>query len=164
MSQEFRVGHGLDLHRLEIKEGENFVTLGGVKIEHYKSIIAHSDGDVLIHALVDALLGSIAMGDIGTYFPPSDEKWKNANSAIFLSHVVNLLEEKNARIFNIDATIICEKPKLLPYRNKIVENLGRMLKIDVSRINLKGKTNEKLGYLGREEAIGAEVVCLIKLG
>lgn len=164
MNQEIRCGNGFDAHRFcpEKSEG-NSIILGGVNIPFLQKIEAHSDGDVLIHALVDALLGSIGEGDIGMCFPPSDMKWKNANSKIFLTHANNLLKNKNGRINNIDITVICEKPHLSNYRSQISSNLAEILEITEDRINIKATTTEKMGFTGRGEGIAVQAMVTITI-
>jgi 2-C-methyl-D-erythritol 2,4-cyclodiphosphate synthase/2-C-methyl-D-erythritol 4-phosphate cytidylyltransferase/2-C-methyl-D-erythritol 2,4-cyclodiphosphate synthase len=136
--------------------------LGGVAIPFEKGEIAHSDGDVLIHALIDALLGASGAGDIGTFFPPSDEQWKDASSLDLLNIVWEKLCGEGWSIVNIDCVVSCEKPAVLPFRDKIRETLARALDVELSRIFLKGKTGEGIGTIGRGEAVEAVVVCLIK--
>jgi 2-C-methyl-D-erythritol 4-phosphate cytidylyltransferase / 2-C-methyl-D-erythritol 2,4-cyclodiphosphate synthase len=163
--KEVRSGIGFDAHRFcDSKDvSKSQIILGGVKIDFDKKIEAHSDGDVLIHALVDALLGCIGEGDIGLHFPPSDEKWKNANSEIFLLHVKKLLQNKNAVINNIDITVICEKPKISQQRIKIKENLSKMLEISENRVNIKATTTERMGFTGRGEGIAVQAIATILL-
>ncbi|MDD5973036.1 MAG: 2-C-methyl-D-erythritol 2,4-cyclodiphosphate synthase [Spirochaetales bacterium] len=151
-----RIGQGFDLHRM--KEGRPLM-LGGIEIESDKGEDAHSDGDVLIHALIDALLGSKALGDIGTYFPPSDMKYKNMDSKLLLKETLKL---SKFEIINIDCNIILQRPKLGPHILKIRESLASLLNIDVSNISVKAKTAEHiLGELGSGDAIAAEVTLLI---
>ena len=151
-----RIGQGFDLHRM--KEGRPLM-LGGIEIESDKGEDAHSDGDVLIHALIDALLGSKALGDIGTYFPPSDMKYKNMDSKLLLKKTLKL---SKFEIINIDCNIILQRPKLGPHILKIRESLASLLNIDVSNISVKAKTAEHiLGELGSGDAIAAEVTLLI---
>jgi 2-C-methyl-D-erythritol 2,4-cyclodiphosphate synthase/2-C-methyl-D-erythritol 4-phosphate cytidylyltransferase/2-C-methyl-D-erythritol 2,4-cyclodiphosphate synthase len=153
-----RVGIGRDLHRLG--EGRPFI-LGGVEIPFNKGEIAHSDGDVLIHALIDALLGASGVGDIGAFFPPSDAQWKDASSLDLLNIVWGKLCGRWG-IVNIDCVVSCEKPAVLPYREQIRDTLACTLGVDSSRIFLKGKTGEGIGNIGRGEAVEAVVVCLIE--
>ncbi len=158
---EIRVGIGFDIHRLE--EGKELV-IGGVKIPYEKGWIAHSDGDIFFHALTDALLGAIGYGDIGQLFPDSDKKWEGADSSIFLKEAYRIVKEKGYSIVNIDGYIILQKPKLLPYRKKIIENTAKILDIDVTRIFIKGKTFEKIGEIGEGKAGMCEVVVLLRKG
>ncbi|MFC1659150.1 bifunctional 2-C-methyl-D-erythritol 4-phosphate cytidylyltransferase/2-C-methyl-D-erythritol 2,4-cyclodiphosphate synthase [Pseudomonadota bacterium] len=163
---DIRVGQGFDAHRFSdenIGNKDNKIFLGGINIPHEKNIKAHSDGDVLIHSLVDAMLGAIGEGDIGYYFPPSDKKWKNANSRIFLEFANKKISEKNYKISNIDITVICEKPRISKYKEEIRNNLADILKINVERINIKGTTTEKMGFTGRGEGIAVQsVISVIK--
>ncbi|MDR1231284.1 MAG: 2-C-methyl-D-erythritol 2,4-cyclodiphosphate synthase [Spirochaetaceae bacterium] len=154
-----RIGIGRDLHRLG--EGRRFM-LGGVEIPFAKGEIAHSDGDVLIHALIDALLGASGAGDIGAFFPPSDAQWKDASSLDLLHIVWEKLCGEGWGLVNIDCVVSCEKPALLPHRDQIRETLARALDVDASRVFLKGKTGEGIGSIGRGEAVEAIVVCLLE--
>ena len=151
-----RVGMGYDVHRLV--EGRDLI-LGGVKIEHSLGLLGLSDADVLIHAIMDALLGAAALGDIGKHFPDTDEKYKGISSMKLLEHVKELIEEEGYVIENIDATIIAQKPKLRPYMEEMEENIAKVLKIEKNQINLKATTEEKLGFTGREEGIAAQAIC-----
>jgi 2-C-methyl-D-erythritol 2,4-cyclodiphosphate synthase/2-C-methyl-D-erythritol 4-phosphate cytidylyltransferase/2-C-methyl-D-erythritol 2,4-cyclodiphosphate synthase len=153
-----RIGLGQDLHRLG--EGRHFM-LGGVEIPFEKGEIAHSDGDVLIHAVIDALLGATGSGDIGAFFPSSDDRWKDASSLDLLNIVWGKLNGEGWSIVNIDCVVSCEKPAVLPYREKIRETLARVLGIDAGRIFVKGKTGEGIGSIGRGEAVAAVAVCLL---
>lgn len=153
-----RVGHGYDAHR--------FITgrpliLGGVEIPHDKGLEAHSDGDALIHAICDALLGAAALGDIGTYFPDTDKKFKNIDSRVLLRDVVKHLEEKNYRINNVDATIIAQAPKLLPHIPAMKNCLAKDMNINEDQLNVKATTTERMGFVGREEGVAVHVVSLI---
>lgn len=153
-----RIGHGYDVHRLV--EGRELI-LGGVKIEYEKGLLGHSDADVLTHAVMDALLGSAALGDIGGLFPDTDPKYKGANSLNLLSSVCDLLEGKGYTISNIDVTLVAQKPKIKPYVNRMIENLALACKIDSNRINVKATTEEGLGFTGALDGISAHAVCLI---
>ena len=159
------IGNGFDIHRFNLKkkEGINFIKLGGVDIPYARSLIGHSDADVLLHALTDSILGVINQGDIGTLFPPSDIQWKNSDSSIFLKHASDLLKKENGKINNIDAVIICEKPKILDYSKLMQENIAQILNINSKRISIKGKTSESLGFIGRQEGIAAMVNTSIKM-
>ena len=157
---EFRTGFGYDVHAFE--EGDR-VILGGCSIPHDKSLKGHSDADVLWHALTDALLGTIAAGDIGDHFPPSDEKWRGEPSITFLKHAAALVKEKGGEIVNLDATIICESPKIKPYRDALRENTSAALDLDLSRISIKATTTERLGFEGREEGIAVQACATVKL-
>ena len=156
-----RVGCGFDVHRFGVGE---LVTLCGIDIPFNRSLEGHSDADVGYHALTDALLGAAGKDDIGTYFPPSDARWKDISSDIFLRHAVELLESIGAKIENVDVTIICELPRIGPHRNAMREQVAKCLSIDPGRVNIKGKTTEKLGFLGREEGIAAQAIATIKIG
>ena len=153
-----RIGHGFDVHRLVA--GRKCI-IGGVDIPFKKGLDGHSDADVLLHAICDALLGAAALGDIGKHFPPSDAKFKGIDSRELLRHVVALLKSNNYVVNNIDATVICEAPKLLPYTVQMCANIAADCAIDISQINVKATTTEKLGFTGRGEGIAAEAVCTI---
>ena len=153
-----RCGIGYDLHRLET--GRKLM-VGGIELEFDKGPVGHSDGDVLAHALCDALLGAAGLGDIGTHFPDTDPKWKGANSLLFLEHARKLLEEKRLAIEHVDAVVITEKPKLGPHFPKMREALGRALGVASEKIHLKAKTNEGVDAIGRGEAIAAHVVATL---
>jgi 2-C-methyl-D-erythritol 2,4-cyclodiphosphate synthase len=153
-----RCGIGYDLHRLT--EGRKLI-VGGIELPFDKGPVGHSDGDVLAHALCDALLGAAGLGDIGKHFPDTDPKWKGANSLIFLEHAKKLLEEKKFEISWIDAVVITEKPKLGPHFPKMRETLGRALGISADLVHLKAKTNEGVDAIGRGEAIAAYVIATL---
>jgi len=155
---EIRVGFGFDVHRLEA--GNDFF-LGGIKIEHNKGTIGHSDADVLIHAICDALLGAANLHDIGFHFPDNDPSLKNIDSKILLSRVVTLIAEKGFSIGNIDSTISLQKPKIIKYISSMKTTLASVMQIGVEQISIKATTTEKLGFEGREEGISAYVVALI---
>lgn len=153
-----RIGFGYDSHRFE--EGRRLV-LGGVTIPESPGLKAHSDGDVLIHAVIDALLGAAALGDIGSHFPDSSEEWRGADSAILLAEVVRELFDAGWKVGNIDATVICERPRLRGYVDEIRANLAKILNIDVFCVSVKGKTNEKMDDVGA--GVGIEVHCVALL-
>ncbi len=153
-----RIGQGYDVHIL--KEGHSLI-LGCVNINHYKGTIAHSDGDVLIHAIIDALLGAANLGDIGKIFPDTDDKFKNIDSKILLSETAILIRNNNFEINNIDSTIVLQKPKIAEFIPKMKTELAKALSIEISRISIKVTTTEKLGFEGREEGISAQAICLI---
>jgi 2-C-methyl-D-erythritol 2,4-cyclodiphosphate synthase len=155
----FRTGLGKDLHRLV--EGRRFL-LGGVEIPFHRGPLGHSDGDVLVHAVADAVLGAAGLGDIGELFPDTDPAWKDADSMELLSRCRKRLEEAGWTIINIDCAVTCEKPRILPYRDAIRASLARVMGVDVSAVFVKGKTNEGLGETGRGEAVEALAVCLIQ--
>ncbi len=154
-----RIGIGFDIHRLV--EGRSLL-LGGVKIPSTKGLLGHSDGDVLLHALCDALLGAVGAGDIGSYFPDSDPKWKGASSQIFLEKATELAGRKSLRVENVDAVILAEEPKLGPHRMAIQRSIAQMLRVKDDRINVKAKTMEKLGPIGEGEAMACYVVVLLE--
>jgi 2-C-methyl-D-erythritol 2,4-cyclodiphosphate synthase len=156
-----RCGIGYDLHRLA--EGRKLI-VGGMELPFDKGSVGHSDGDVLAHALCDALLGAAGLGDIGTHFPDTDSKWKAANSLLFLEHARKLLEEKHFVIEHVDAVVITEKPKLGPHFPKMREALARALGVTANHIHLKAKTNEGVDAVGRGEAIAAYVVATLSQG
>jgi len=153
-----RCGIGYDLHRLEA--GRKLI-VGGIELEFDKGPAGHSDGDVVAHALCDALLGAAGLGDIGTHFPDTDPKWKGADSMIFLQHARKLLDEKKLAIEHVDAVVILERPKLGPHFPKMREALGRALGVEPAKIHLKAKTNEGVDAVGRGEAIAAYVVATL---
>jgi len=154
-----RIGHGFDVHRLV--EGRPCI-IGGVMIAHDKGLDGHSDADVLLHAICDALLGAAGLGDIGKHFPPTDNRYKGIDSRTLLQHVVSLLANQAYVVGNIDATVICEAPKLSPHTAQMCLNIAQDCGVDVSQINIKATTTEKLGFTGRGEGIAAEAVCLIE--
>ena len=158
MVAQIRIGQGIDVHAFE--EGD-FVTLAGIKIPHTQGLKAHSDGDVVLHALCDALLGALALGDIGQHFPDTDEKYKGADSMLLLRHVTQLLLEKGWQVGNADITIIAQKPKLAAYREQMQNNIAAVLKIDKDAINVKATTTERLGFTGRGEGIAAQAVVTV---
>ncbi len=154
-----RIGHGYDVH--EFEAGDH-VILGGVKIPYQKKFKAHSDGDVLIHAVCDALLGAMALGDIGQHFPDNNEAYKGINSRQLLTHVYALLSAEEYILNNLDVTIVAQAPKMSAHISVMRDNLATDLKVDPSRVNVKATTTEKLGFVGREEGIAVHCVCLIE--
>ena len=156
-----RIGHGYDVHRLEA--GRKLI-LGGVDIAYEKGLLGHSDADVLAHAISDALLGAAALGDIGGHFPDTDPAYENADSLLLLSKVCAMLEEKNYRIGNIDATILAQAPRIKPYIGEMRKNLAAACKIALDRISVKATTEEGLGFTGTGEGIAAHAVCIIESG
>ena len=154
----YRIGHGYDVHRFG--EGD-FIILGGVKIPCHHSFIAHSDGDVLIHSLCDALLGSIAAGDIGLHFPDTDDKYKNIDSRVLLAHVSQLLKQDFYSIVNVDISIVAQTPKMSPHIQLMSQHLAEVLEISISQINIKATTTEQLGFTGREEGIAVHTVAMV---
>ena len=159
-SPRFRIGNGYDIHRL-IK-GRDLI-IGGVKLKHPNNLglDGHSDADVLSHSIMDALLGALSLGDIGKYFPPTDEKWKDANSLILLSKVVELIRSKGWLINNIDSVIVAERPKFLPHIDSMKKNISKVINLDKDLIGIKATTNETLGPEGREEGISCHSVVLL---
>jgi len=159
-SLNFRIGNGYDIHRLV--EGRDLI-IGGVKLEHPENLglDGHSDADVLIHSIMDALLGALSLGDIGKYFPPTDEKWKNVDSSLLLSEVNILIKKEGWVINNIDNVIVAERPKIKPYVELMKKNISDTLQINQNLIGIKATTNEKLGPQGREEGISCHSVALL---
>tara|TARA_B100000886_G_C20177336_1_gene388672 strand:+ start:85 stop:585 length:501 start_codon:yes stop_codon:yes gene_type:complete len=157
----FRVGNGYDIHKLE--EGRDLI-IGGLKLKHPSNLglQGHSDADVLAHSIMDGLLGALSLGDIGKYFPPSDEKWKNADSLLLLSKVIQLVRHEGWEVNNIDSVIVAERPKINPYVESMKKNISEILQIDKNLIGIKATTNEKLGPEGREEGISCYSVVLLK--
>lgn len=153
-----RIGLGYDSHRLA--EGRKLV-IGGVEIPFEKGLAGHSDADVLCHAIIDAIIGALGLGDIGKHFPDTDKKWKDASSIELLSKTVELIRKNNFEILWIDSTVIAEKPKLEPFINKMKENLSKT-GIPLNLINIKAKTNERMGFIGNGEGMAAQAVCLLK--
>ncbi|MDD6311628.1 MAG: 2-C-methyl-D-erythritol 2,4-cyclodiphosphate synthase [Firmicutes bacterium] len=155
---DFRVGTGFDVHKLVT---ERKLILGGVEIPYAKGLLGHSDADVLLHALMDALLGAAALGDIGRHFPDTDEKYKGISSMKLLKEVKGLLDADNYKISNVDVTVIAQKPKISPYIEEMRANVADVLDIEMNRVNIKGTTTEKLGFTGRGEGIACEAVACI---
>ncbi len=154
-----RIGQGYDVHRFK-EDGE--VILGGVKIDYEKGLEAHSDGDVVLHALSDALLGAAALGDIGKHFPDTDPDFKGADSRVLLRHVYSIVNDKGYRLVNADITIIAQAPKMAPHIAAMCKNIAADLGVDVDRINVKATTTEKLGFEGRKEGIAVQAAVLIE--
>lgn len=153
-----RIGSGFDVHKMVAGEE---LWLGGVRIDHDKGLAGHSDADVALHAIVDALLGAIGAGDIGSHFPPSDPQWKGASSDLFLAHAANLVEKAGYHAGNVDLTIICEAPKIGPYREAIRQRIAELLGVDTAEISVKATTTEQLGFTGRGEGIAAQAVVAV---
>ena len=153
-----RVGMGYDVHRLT--ENRDLI-IGGVKIPYEKGLLGHSDADVLLHAIMDALLGAAALGDIGKHFPDTDPAYEGASSMKLLEHVGKLLEEENYQIINIDATIIAQRPKMAPHIPQMVENVARVLKLEKNQVNIKATTEEGLGFTGTGEGISSQAICAL---
>jgi 2-C-methyl-D-erythritol 2,4-cyclodiphosphate synthase len=153
-----RIGIGYDSHRFAA--GRPLI-LGGVEIPHIMGLTGHSDADCVAHAITDAILGAAAAGDIGTHFPPTDERWRDADSLQLLRHAVDLIAEENYQVVNVDVTVICEEPKLGPHIAAMQEKLAAALTIAPRLVSVKAKTNERMGWIGRDEGIGAVAVALI---
>ena len=156
---ELRIGHGYDVHKLV--EGRRLI-IGGVDIPHNLGLLGHSDADVLLHAIMDALLGALALGDIGRHFPDNSDEFLGISSMNLLIRVKKLLDEHNARLVNLDATVIIQKPKLMPYIEKMRENIAFALSTDKDRVNVKATTEERLGFTGNEEGAAAHAVVIIE--
>ena len=154
-----RIGHGYDVHRLV--EGRNLI-LGGVDIPYEKGLLGHSDADVLLHAISDAILGAIGEGDIGRHFPDTDPRYKGADSLKLLAHVMKLAEDKGFRLGNLDATIVAQRPKLAPHIPLMRQNIAGVLSAEIDRVNVKATTTEELGFAGRGEGIAAYAVALME--
>ena len=154
-----RIGHGYDVHKLvECRD----LILGGVKIPHHLGLLGHSDADVLLHAVMDALLGAAGLRDIGYHFPDTDAQYKGADSRVLLRTVRKLLDEKGYRISNVDVTLLAQKPKVKPYIPQMMENIAADLEIDISRVNVKATTEEGLGVTGNQEGMACHAVCLLE--
>ncbi len=154
-----RIGHGYDVHRFA-KDRDLYI--GGIKIDYELGLDGHSDADVLIHAVCDALLGAAALGDIGKHFPDTDERYKGIDSKLLLKEVINLINSKGYEVENIDATVIAQEPKLAKYIDSMRECLAQIMQINLDSVNIKATTEESLGFTGRKEGIAAHCVCLIK--
>ena len=154
-----RIGSGFDVHAFT---GGDQVIIGGVRIAHSRALLAHSDGDVLIHALCDALLGALALGDIGVHFPPSDARWKGADSTELLSQVMAMVRARGHELGNADMTVICEAPKINPHVPVMRARLAEVMGVDVDRLSVKATTTEKLGFTGRGEGIAAQATVLLE--
>ena len=155
----YRIGYGIDYHQLT--EGRDF-WLGGILIDHYKGALGHSDADVLLHAICDALLGAVNAGDIGTHFPDTDMAFKNIDSKILLSRCAEIIDEKGYQVVNIDSTLCLEKPKIKPYIPQMHEAIANCLKLDQELISIKATTTEKMGFVGREEGVVAHATVLLQ--
>ena len=154
-----RIGNGYDVHKLVV--GRDLI-LGGVKVPYEKGLLGHSDADVLAHAVIDAIIGALGIGDIGTHFPDTDEKYKGADSLVLLKHTGEMAKEMGYRIVNIDSIVVAQKPKLLPYIKEMRENMARVLEMDPADVNVKAKTEEKLGFTGNLEGMKSYAVCIIE--
>lgn len=155
----FRIGHGYDVHRLT--EGRKLI-LGGVDIPYEKGLLGHSDADVLVHAIMDSILGALVLGDIGKLFPDNDSAYKGADSIKLLEKVISIAEEKGFTVGNIDSTILCQAPKLAGYINNMRENIAKACNTDIGNISVKATTEEKLGFTGSGEGIAAHAVCIME--
>lgn len=155
----FRIGHGYDVHRLT--EGRKLI-IGGVDIPYEKGLLGHSDADVLVHAIMDSILGALALGDIGKLFPDNDSEYEGADSIKLLEQVISIAEEKGFTVGNIDSTILCQAPKLAGYINNMRENIAKACNTDIGNISVKATTEEKLGFTGSGEGIAAHAVCIME--
>lgn len=153
-----RIGSGFDVHAFTSGDG---IVIGGVRIPHSHALLAHSDGDVLIHALCDALLGALALGDIGVHFPPGDAQWENADSTDLLKHCMQLIAEQGYQLGNADMTIICELPKMNPHIPAMRQRLAEVMQVSAGQLSIKATTSEQLGFTGRKEGIAAQAVVLL---
>lgn len=153
-----RIGHGYDVHRFQAGD---FITLGGVRIEHTQAFVAHSDGDVLLHAVCDALLGALALGDIGRHFPDTDPRFQGADSRGLLRAVMNMVDGKGWQVINLDCTILAQAPKMSPHIDLMRTYLAQDLQVGLEQVNVKATTTEQLGYIGREEGVAAHAVVLL---
>ena len=156
--KDIRIGNGFDVHKLSVGKK---IKLCGIEIKNNKKLIGHSDADVGLHSLTDAILGALGKGDIGIWFPPSQNKWKNVDSEFFLKKSLKLLRKNKFLISNIDLTFICEKPKIREFRNLMIKKISKICNLDSDKINIKATTSEKLGYTGREEGIAVLTTVLI---
>ncbi|HBF9428259.1 TPA: 2-C-methyl-D-erythritol 2,4-cyclodiphosphate synthase [Clostridioides difficile] len=155
-----RIGLGYDVHKLT---EDRKLIIGGVEIPHDKGLLGHSDADVLIHAIMDSILGALALGDIGKHFPDTDEEYKGAESMKLLEHVYNLITSKGYKIGNIDSTIIAQSPKMAPYIENMRSNISKVLNTDIDNINIKATTEEGLGFTGAKQGIASQSICLLLL-
>lgn len=159
MNNNTRIGQGYDVHAFDAGD---HVVLGGEKIPHTQGIKAHSDGDVLLHAVCDALLGAMALGDIGMHFPDTDPKWRGADSRVFLRHIKQLLITHNYRVLNIDTTVLADAPRLGQYRERMRVNIAADLDVNLDQINIKATTSEGLGFIGKREGLACHAIALIE--
>ncbi len=158
---EYRIGHGYDVHKLV---PDRRLVLGGVEIPHTLGLLGHSDADVLIHAIMDSLLGAAALGDIGKMFPDSDEKYRAISSLVLLKEVATRIKEAGYTVVNVDSTLVMQKPKVAEYICDMISNIAKTLEIEVGRVNVKATTEEHLGFTGREEGVSAHAVSMLKKG
>ncbi len=159
MSKQYRIGHGYDVHKLV--DGRKLI-LGGIEIPHTLGLLGHSDADVLIHAIMDSIVGALGLGDIGKLFPDTDEQYKGISSVILLERVYDVMDKKGYMISNIDATVVAQKPRLRPFIDQMQQNIEKALHCDEGDVNIKATTEEKLGFTGREEGISAHAVCMLQ--
>ena len=159
MSARIRIGQGFDVHAFG--EGDH-VMLGGVRVPHDHGLVAHSDGDVVIHALCDALLGALALGDIGAHFPPSDQRWRDADSRLLLRHCMDMVGERGWRVGNADVTVICERPRIREHADAMRAILGADLHVEIDAVSVKATTTEQLGFCGRGDGLAAMAVVLLE--
>ncbi|HEU0028580.1 MAG TPA: 2-C-methyl-D-erythritol 2,4-cyclodiphosphate synthase [Ktedonobacterales bacterium] len=162
MTSETRVGLGYDVHAFAPLDSGRRLTLGGVVVPHDRGLAGHSDADALLHALVDALLGAAALGDIGAHFPSSDERWRGAASGAFVTYTIGLLAREGWRVVNVDATVVAERPRLSPHTQAMRAGVAHLLGIELERVSVKSKTTDGLGFAGREEGIACYAVALIE--
>lgn len=155
----YRIGHSIDIHRL-VKDRK--LILGGIEIPYELGLLGHSDADALLHAVTESIIGALALGDIGKFFPDNDPKYKNIDSKILTSEIVNIMEEKGYEVNNLDCLLIMEKPKMRPYIDSIRESIAKLLHTDINNINVKATTNEKLGEIGKGEAIQAHAIIMLR--
>ncbi len=155
-----RIGHGFDVHAFTTGDS---ITLGGINIPYTRSLLAHSDGDVVLHALCDALLGAVGLGDIGIHFPDTDNKWKGVASSLLMQEVIKKIDRLNYKVVNADITIIAQAPKLSPHMQQMKLSVAQMMEINESQLNVKATTTERLGYIGRQEGIAVHAVALLAL-
>ena len=158
--RQTRTGQGFDVHRFG--PGDH-VWLCGIRVPHSNGLIGHSDADVGLHSLTDAVLGAISKGDIGQHFPPSDARWRGAPSHVFLTHAAELVQELGGRIEHVDVTLICERPKVSPHREAMIARIAEILRLDASRVSVKATTTEGLGFTGRSEGIAAQAIATVSL-
>ena len=159
---DLRIGHGIDVHAFSSSfDPEQPLVLAAVTLPEERSLVAHSDGDVVLHAICDALLGAVAAGDIGQHFPDNDAQYAGADSSLLLREVLDIIHERGFHLVNVDVTVIAQVPKLAPYRQLMMNKLAELLRLDAERVNLKATTTERLGYLGREEGIACHCVALL---
>lgn len=162
ITRETRIGMGFDVHAFDNSK-EGLLRLGGIDIEHECGLSGHSDADVALHAITDALLGAVAAGDIGSHFPPSDPKWKDMDSAAFIKHAIKQVHNSKGAVTNIDLTIIGEKPKIGPHRDNMRKRIAEICGIDAGRVSVKATTTEKLGFTGRKEGLAAQAVVSVSV-